>query len=297
MMSILTHRKSFQLPLLVLCIVAIVTTFNACVKENLEPIELPTNSMEILRLEIYTNNIESTRNFWGEKIGLVEVAGESSTSKVTYYIGDPETNCKLTFRYFYRPEPFVNHFAISIPPNQIESALTWLKSKDIKIIKNETTVADIYANPVFNSKSIFFDDAVGNIVELIAFQNLGDAFSEKPIATPVDGPFSKDQLFNISQVSLPGINVRAAYDILHNVFEYDSLSRSTASYKPTGGPEGLILLRLKSRPWLPTDNNYPPDVPSITTLTIRRPIGFTKDTTIIMPQEIYFSNFTLKTVQ
>ena len=98
MMSILTHRKSFQLPLLVLCIVAIVTTFNACVKENLEPIELPTNSMEILRLEIYTNNIESTRNFWGEKIGLVEVAGESSTSKVTYYIGDPETNCKLTFR-------------------------------------------------------------------------------------------------------------------------------------------------------------------------------------------------------
>ena len=293
MMSILIHRKSFQLPLLVLCIVTIAITFNACVKENLEPIELPQKSMEIVRLEIFTNNIISTRNFWGEKIGLAEVTSEASATKVTYKIG----SSLLTFRFYSRIDPFVNHFAISIPPNQIENALTWLKSKDIKIIKNEITVADIYANPVFNSKSIFFDDAVGNIVELIAFQNLGDAFSEKPIATPVDGPFSKDQLFNISQVSLPGINVRAAYDILHNVFEYDSLSRSTASYKPTGGPEGLVLLRLKSRPWLPTDNNYPPDVPSITTLTIRRPIGFTKDTTIIMPQEIYFSNFTLKTVQ
>jgi hypothetical protein len=80
---------------------------------------------------------------------------------------------------------------------------------------------------------------------------------------------------------------------LHTIFEYDSLSRSTASYKPTGGPEGLILLRLKSRPYLPTEDNYPPDVPSFTTLTIRHP----KDTTINMPQEIYFSSFTLKTVQ
>jgi catechol-2,3-dioxygenase len=293
MMSNLTLRKSFQLPLLVLCIVAIAITFNACVKENLEPIELPQKSMDIVRLEIYTNNITSTRNFWGEKIGLEEVTSESSQTKVTYKIG----SSFLTFRFFYRLEPFVNHFAISIPPNQIESALTWLKNKDIKIIKNETTVADIYSNPVFNSKSIFFDDAVGNIVELIAFQNLGSEFEGKLIATTIDGPFSKDQLFNISQVSLPGINVRAAYDVLHTVFEYDSLSRSTASYKPTGGPEGLILLRLKSRPWLPTNDNYPPDVPSITTLTIRRPKGFTKDTTITMPQEIYFSNFTLKTVQ
>jgi len=293
MMSTLTHRKSFQLPLLVICIIALAISFNACVKENLEPIELPQKSMDIVRLEIFTNNLTLTRNFWGEKIGLEEVSGESSATKVTYKLG----SSLLTFRFFYRLEPFVNHFAISIPPNQIENALTWIKTKEIKIIKNETTVADIYANPVFNSKSIFFDDAVGNIIELIAFQNLGTEFEGKRIATPVDGPFSKDQLFNISQVSLAGINVRAAYDILHTVFEYDSLSRSTASYKPTGGPEGLILLRLKSRPWLPTDNNYPPDVPSITTLTIRRPNGFTNDTSIIMPQEIYFSNFTLKTVQ
>jgi len=293
MMSILTHRKSFQLPLLVICIIALAISFNACVKENLEPIELPQKSMDIVRLEIFTNNLTLTRNFWGEKIGLEEVSGESSATKVTYKLG----SSLLTFRFFYRLEPFVNHFAISIPPNQIENALTWIKTKEIKIIKNETTVADIYSNPVFNSKSIFFDDAVGNIIELIAFQNLGTEFEGKRIATPVDGPFTKDQLFNISQVSLAGINVRAAYDILHTVFEYDSLSRSTASYKPTGGPEGLILLRLKSRPWLPTDNNYPPDVPSITTLTIRRPNGFTNDTSIIMPQEIYFSNFTLKTVQ
>jgi catechol-2,3-dioxygenase len=289
MMSILTHRKSFQLPLILLCIVAIAISFNACVKENLEPIELPQNSMEIVRLEILTNNLTSTRNFWGEIIGLEEVTEETSNSKVTYKLG----SSLLTFRYFYQLEPFVNHFAISIPPNQIENALTWLKSKDVKIIKNEITVADIYANPVFNSKSIFFDDAVGNIVELIAFQNLGSEFEGKRISTTVDGPFSKDQLFNISQVSLAGINVRASYDILHTIFEYDSLSRSTASYKPTGGPEGLILLRLKSRPYLPTEDNYPPDVPSFTTLTIRHP----KDTTINMPQEIYFSSFTLKTVQ
>ena len=293
MMSILTQRKSFQLPLLLICIVAIAITFNACVKENLEPIELPQKSMDIVRLEIYTNNLSLTRDFWGEKIGLEEVSGESSATKVTYKLG----SSLLTFRFFYRLEPFVNHFAISIPPNQIENALTWIKTKEIKIIKNEISVADIYANPVFNSKSIFFDDAVGNIVELIAFQNLGSEFEGKRIATPVDGPFTKEQLFNISQVSLAGINVRAAYNVLHTVFEYDSLSRSTASYKPTGGPEGLILLRLKSRPWLPTEDNYPPDVPSITTLTIRRPNGFNNDTTIIMPQEIYFSNFTLKTVQ
>jgi len=289
MMSILTHRKAFQLPLLLLCIVAVAITFNACVKENLEPIELPQNSMEIVRLEILTNNLTTTRNFWGEKIGLEEVIEETSNSKVTYKLG----SSLLTFRYFYQLEPFVNHFAISIPPNQIENALTWLKSKEVKIIKNEITVADIYANPFFNSKSIFFDDAVGNIVELIAFQNLGTEFEGKRISTTVDGPFSKDQLFNISQISLAGINVRAAYNVLHTVFEYDSLSRSTASYKPTGGPEGLILLRLKSRPYLPTEDNYPPDVPSFTTLTIRHP----KDTTINMPQEIYFSSFTLKTVQ
>ena len=289
MMSNLTHRKSFQFPLLILCIVALAITFNACVKENLDPIELPQKSMEIVRLEILTNNLTSTRNFWGGKIGLEEVTEETTNSKVTYKLG----TSLLTFRFFYQQEPFVNHFAISIPPNQIENALIWLKSKEVKIIKNEITIADIYANPVFNSKSIFFDDAAGNIVELIAFQNLGPEFEGKRISKTVDGPFSKDQLFNISQVSLAGINVRAAYDVLHTIFEYDSLSRSTASYKPTGGPEGLILLRLKSRPYLPTEDNYPPDVPSFTTLTIRHP----KDTIINMPQEIYFSSFTLKTVQ
>jgi hypothetical protein len=292
-MSFLNHTKSFRIAIFALSIAILAVSFNACVKENLEPIELPQNSMDIVRLEILTNNIAATRKFWGEKISLTEKLDESGPNKVTYNLG----SSLLTFKYINQTEPFVNHFAISIPPNQIESALTWAKDKQIKIIKNEITVADIYSNPVFNSKSIFLNDSVGNIVELIAFQNLGENFSGKKIATPVDGPFSKEQLFNISQVSLPGINVRASYDILHNVFQYDSLSRSTASYKPTGGPEGLILLRLKSRPYLPTENSYPQDVPSLTTLTIRRPNGFANDTTIIMPQEIYFSNFTLKTVQ
>lgn len=292
-MSFLKHTKSLRIAMFVLSIAIIAVSFNACVKENLEPIELPQKSMEIVRLEILTNNISATRIFWGEKIGLTEKIDESGLNKVTYYLG----SSLLTFKYIFQTEPFVNHFAISIPPNQIESALTWVKNKQIKIIKNEISVADIYSNPVFNSRSIFIDDSVGNIVEFIAFQNLGENFSGKKIATPVDGPFSKDQLFNISQVSLPGINVRASYNILNTVFEYDSLSRSTASYKPTGGPEGLILLRLKSRPYLPTENSYPQDVPSLTTLTIRRPNGFANDTTIIMPQEIYFSNFTLKTVQ
>ena len=57
MMSILAHRKSFQLPLIVVCIVFLAITFNACVKENLEPIELPQKSMDIVRLEIYTNDL------------------------------------------------------------------------------------------------------------------------------------------------------------------------------------------------------------------------------------------------
>ena len=134
MMSILTQRKSFQLPLLLICIVAIAITFNACVKENLEPIELPQKSMDIVRLEIYTNNLSLTRDFWGEKIGLEEVP-EEDDSKVSFKLGKDDT---LTFQSFNRQEPFVNHFAISIPPNQIENALTWLKSKEIKIIKNET---------------------------------------------------------------------------------------------------------------------------------------------------------------
>jgi hypothetical protein len=290
-MSFLKHTKSFRIAMFAFSIAILAISFNACVKENLEPIELPQNSMDIVRLEILTNNIAVTRKFWGEKIGLTEKLDESGPNKVTYNLG----SSLLTFKYINRTEPFVNHFAISIPPNQIESALTWAKNKQIKTIKNEITVADIYSNPVFNSKSIFLDDSVGNIVEFIAFQNLGENFSGKKIATRVDGPFSKEQLFNISQVSLAGINVRASYDILHNVFQYDSLSRSTASYKPTGGPEGLILLRLKSRPYLPTENNFPQDVPSLTTLTIRYPSK--PDTTIIMPQELYFSSFTLKTVQ
>ena len=288
MMSILTLRKSFQFPLIILCIIALAISFNACVKENLEPIELSQKSMDIVRLELNTNNITLTRNFWGEKIGLEEIIQESSANKVTYKIG----NSLLTFRFFNQQLPFVNHFAISIPPNQIENALTWLKSKEITIIKNERTVADIYANPVFNSKSVFFDDAVGNIVELIAFQNLGAEYDGKAIAQTIDAEFTKDQLINITQVSLAGLNIGSCYSILNNVFGYDSLSRSTASYKPTGGPEGLVIVRLRTRPWLPTDNKYP-DIGNPITLTIRHP----KDTMIYMPNEKYFSSFTIKTVQ
>lgn len=222
---------------------------NSCRKEELDPITYPSKSFDIAELEIRTGDLEQAYKFWTETIGMAVL--DSSTYQFTIKIG----TSRLTYRYYSSTIPLVNHFAISIPGNQIEKALDWIKNKDgkypngpknpVEIILNEKTGAEINSNPIFNSNSIFITDGVGNIIELIARHDFGEN---------VTGDFNQDQFLKISEVAIVTKNISKCQNIITEEFGMEVFPNTTSSYKPIGGPDGIILLIMTNKPWTPTES-------------------------------------------
>ena len=265
-------------------LIALLTSANSCKKETLDPFVYPERSFEITELEIRTRNLDSSRIFWSQTLPFELI--DSTAGSFTVKIG----TSRLKFRPSGSIDPPVNHFAITIPKNQIERALDWLKNPDgkysdgpknpIRIIRDEATGAEIISDPKMNTRSVYFDDGAGNIIELVAKKDFG---------TEVIGDFSKDQFLKISEVALVTKNIQKCLDILSEKFNVQQFPGSTSGYKPVGGGDGIILLIVPNKPWTPTESIVATSYE--TSVTIRFPV----EMTISIPNFVTYSNFTLKT--
>ncbi len=285
-MSILRKQfvqyKSFVI--LSLITIALTCVYSSCKKEDLKTIDYPSQSLEIKELEIKTNNVEKSREFWEGSLHLQVI--DTTLHGFTVKLG----NSRLTFNLLASGDPIVNHFSILIPKNQIEKTLDWLKnpngkylngpSSPVNILKDETTGAEIVSNPAQNARSIYFEDPTGNIVELVARKEFG---------TEVTGDFSSDQFLKIVEVAAVSKSISKCYDILKSEFNVQEFPGSTAGYKPVGGGEGDILLINFDKPWKPTESSL--SVPYETTVTIRSSI----EKYIELPNMVYYSTFIIKT--
>ncbi|HPH81956.1 MAG TPA: hypothetical protein PL185_05265 [Flavobacteriales bacterium] len=257
---------------------------NSCRKEELDPITYPSKSVDIAELEIRTSDMGKAFTFWSETLGMPII--DTNTVSFTVKIG----SSRLTYRLSNTTLPPVNHFAISIPGNQIEKALDWLKNTDgkyangpknpVEIITDEITGAEISSNPIYNSHSIYINDGTGNIIELIARHDFG---------TNVTGDFNQDQLLKISEVAVVTKNITKCLGIVSEEFGVDVFPNSTSSYKPVGGADGIILLIMPNKPWKPTESIL--SEPFETIVTLRYP----EDKTILLPNMVTYSTFTIKT--
>jgi catechol 2,3-dioxygenase-like lactoylglutathione lyase family enzyme len=220
----------------------------ACRKEDLDPLEYPSVSLKIRELGIRVEDMNASRVFWTETLGFPLLS--LTANEFVVQIG----SSRLSFRPKNTTNPPVYHFSINIPQNQVENALDWLKhpenyvngpSQAIEIITDELSGAEIINKPLYNANSVFFKDNSGNIVELIARNELENS---------VEGDFGREQFLRISEVSVVTKEVRECEEILNTEFGAKAFPRTTSGYKPVGGVEGVVLLVVPGRPWIPTQS-------------------------------------------
>ena len=141
--------------------------------------------MKIKEIRLLTQDIEAARDFYSRRLGL-PVLSESQDS-VTFEVGQ---SCLSFMNSDIIPEPYY-HFAFNINPNKLSNSINWLNEKGVLI--NKVKNNEVVNSESWNSDSIYFYDAMGNIVEFIARHPIKDERSKG---------FSYSDILNISEIGL-----------------------------------------------------------------------------------------------
>ncbi|HEY4618741.1 MAG TPA: glyoxalase [Flavobacterium sp.] len=192
--------------------------------------------MEILEIELLTNDIEGTFGFYAEMLGLQIISRNKDW--VSFAAGAT----KLTFRYSKTEKP-IYHFAFDIPNNQLLEAFAWVESRTeiLEVIPNDK-IAD-FRN--WNAKSFYFYDNNGNILECIARFNLENK-SEKP--------FDGASIVSISEIGFVAKDVSKLCDELVDKYGLPvfSMQPKLDKFIVLGTESGLFILAAEGKDWYPT---------------------------------------------
>jgi catechol-2,3-dioxygenase len=182
-----------------------------------------------------TTQLEALQHFYVNTLGLPLIA--SSDSALTIQTG----RSRLTFQAVKTEVSPVYHFAFNIPKNQLPNARDWLRQR-VSLISDERGQVEFdFAN--WNALAVYFYDPAGNMVELIARQNLLNASR---------APFDAASIFNISEIGIVVDDVMATAQKIQremrlNIFN-DSISDDFAAL---GSDEGLLIVVQRDRLWFP----------------------------------------------
>ena len=195
--------------------------------------------MNIQKLTIYSSNITALASFYRDVLGVAII--ETSAEKIQLQIG----SSILILKYKQKATPY--HFAINIPANKVEEALSWLKTK-VDILKNNNEEIQPFYN--WNARAIYFYDTDRNIVELIARKNLHNSSSKK---------FDADLFLEISEIGIVTKNIQTIFEQLSENTGISIYFGNYESFCAIGGEHGLFIC-VNKKYWFPTtDKAYPSD--------------------------------------
>jgi len=133
------------------------------------------------------------------------------------------------------------HFAFNIPNNQFHAAKEWVSSR-LPLLCDESGRVE-FASENWNSHSVYFKDAAGNVLEFIARHNLQDA---------VDGDFDSRHILNVSEIGLPSEDVVTfANELCTRLSLSVFRQQRNETFTPVGDDNGLFILPIKDRIWIP----------------------------------------------
>ena len=195
--------------------------------------------MNISRLELSAKDLPAQRDFYGNILEL-PVTLDSATLEVKA----GETNLVFT----QAPSEFMGayHFAFNIPQNQYQAAKQWIASR-IPLLQDNTGKED-FESTTWNSTSLYFLDAAGNILEFIARHTLQNASNEE---------FDSRQILNVSEIGLPSEDVLELANALVTRLGLSVYQQEpNENFTPVGDENGLLILPAKDRIWMP-DSGVP----------------------------------------
>jgi catechol 2,3-dioxygenase-like lactoylglutathione lyase family enzyme len=126
--------------------------------------------VRIRQLTIATGDLEAQAAFYGERLGLPLGRDDD---------GGLEVRLRESTIHFRRSEPGLDaryHFAINVPADSIQAATAWLRGRAEPLAfhddPDEPEGATVVRTDV-GAGCVYFLDAAGNVVELIANPHLG----------------------------------------------------------------------------------------------------------------------------
>jgi catechol 2,3-dioxygenase-like lactoylglutathione lyase family enzyme len=195
--------------------------------------------MNILKLELETADLLAQKDFY---TNILELPAELTASGLFVKAGGTElifTQAPSGFEGGY-------HFAFNIPENQYPAAKKWITGR-LPVLKDKSGREDIHSQ-TWDSDSVYFLDAAGNVLEFIARHTLKNA---------VDGIFDSSRILNVSEIGLPSENVIAlANELCTRLGISVYKQQPNESFTPVGDETGLFILPIKDRIWMP-DSGVP----------------------------------------
>lgn len=195
--------------------------------------------MQILSLQLATQNLSAQRAFYAERLGL----------PVTTLDGGVEVQVGATRLIFTQAEADFEgsyHFAFNIPENQFHASQKWLAQRT-SILADHNGKAE-FASEEWNSHSLYFKDPAGNILEFVARHNLKNAAA---------GEFTSAQILNVSEIGLPATDVIPwAYELCTTLGLTVFMQEPAETFTPVGDDQGLFILPVTNRIWMP-DSGVP----------------------------------------
>jgi hypothetical protein len=191
--------------------------------------------MLIRQLELFSNDLNSQRDFYSN---LLELSVQSDTELLIVQAGQTE----LVFKQAPMNWKGAYHFCFNIPENQFIAAKAWISARS-PLLKDEQG-NDEFPSKAWNSTSLYFKDAAGNILEFIARHDQKNAVSKTS--------FESGQILQVSEIGLPSRDVIALAKSLCSKLGV-SVYRQAAdgTFTPIGDEEGLLILPVEGRIWIP----------------------------------------------
>lgn len=195
--------------------------------------------MNIQSLELLSADLQTQKDFYSNNL---ELPTELTSSGLLIQAGETEllfTRAASDFTGAY-------HFAFNIPENQYQNAKEWIKNRT-SLLRDNTGKEDFHSR-TWDSDSVYFLDAAGNVLEFIARHTLQNA---------VDGDFDSHGILNVSEIGLPSEDVIGLAEELTSRLGL-SVYKQVADehFTPVGDENGLLILPIRDRIWMP-DSGVP----------------------------------------
>jgi len=190
--------------------------------------------MNIKYLELPTKDLQAQRDFYSN---ILELPVKFSATNLEVKAGKTE----LVFTQAQPDFDGAYHFAFNVPENQLPAAREWI-TRYISLLHDETG-KDEFESKSWNSHSVYFKDAAGNVLEFIARHDLENV---------VEGGFDNSQILNVSEIGLPSEGVIAFAGELCSKLNLSIFKQEPSeAFTPVGDDHGLFILPVKNRIWIP----------------------------------------------
>ena len=193
--------------------------------------------MEIKEIEIQTDDLKRTENFYSNVLGFKLIKKEHNT--ISFLAG----NSILTFIKSTNLNPNY-HFAFNIPKNKLNEATTWFNSKVNLLLNDENEIITDFGD--WNAKAIYFYDNNNNIVEFITRFDLTNETEKK---------FDTSSILSISEIGIVANDpMKLASQIMDkNHLNYFEKGKQSENFISIGDDNGLVIIVKNDRKWYPTE--------------------------------------------